>query len=275
MNPKDNKAIHLNNKTTIYQQIAHLLPGNYRKLIFQATGVRTGTVYAILTGHCHDHHGVIDIALELIHRRIEKKKYHQKLIKELKNCIIMNPEKIPEFLKKYNSEFIGINGQLHEIKIEIIPYEEFSFETKLRLSNELKRDLTAHKTLLDNGYQESDERLEKFSLCRFGGMDEKPDMVGNESTPDFYNCGNRGKCSMEGKVCKNIVTQNGVISKREIDIIRATSKGLTDKEIADELFISIRYMQYPQYKKNHCTISTPNQKHISRKKRSPKFCSST
>lgn len=55
---------------------------------------------------------------------------------------------------------------------------------------------------------------------------------------EYYNCGIRGKCPYEGKRCKEILAERGVISTRQLEIMKLVAAGLFNKEIADRLQIS-------------------------------------
>ena len=82
--------------------------------------------------------------------------------------------------------------------------------------------------------------IEQFIKCNFGGYDFTPDIsTDKEIKSEYWDCGKRGYCNYEGKLCGGIKVVNGVLSQREIDVIKLISKGKLDKEIADELNISI------------------------------------
>lgn len=85
-----------------------------------------------------------------------------------------------------------------------------------------------------------DEMLHQYILCRFGGFDNTPDIDPNGIVghTEYWDCGRRGKCKNEGKLCSSIQVVNGYLTKQEINILKAIRKGLTNSQIAEELFIS-------------------------------------
>lgn len=85
-----------------------------------------------------------------------------------------------------------------------------------------------------------DEMLKRYIICRFGGFDLEPDIDANgkiEHT-EYFDCGRRGNCVHEGKLCATIKVANGFLTKQEINVLRCVSQGKFNKEIADILSIS-------------------------------------
>ena len=146
---------------------------------------------------------------------------------------------LPENLNAINKEFIGIDGELYRIKIELVHFNEFSSSTKYKLQSFLDSDLIAQVSLDQLGIIDDKERLHKFSICRFGGFDDKADITNSNHTNEYYDCGFRGKCPVEGKLCRHVSTANGYLTPREIDVIKLIASDLADKQIADKLNISI------------------------------------
>lgn len=88
---------------------------------------------------------------------------------------------------------------------------------------------------------DEDRKLERFTMCQFGGMDSTPDIDehGNLSYPEFVPCAKRGACEHEGIGCSQITISNGVIlSKSETAVLRLVE--LENDQIADILFISVK-----------------------------------
>jgi DNA-binding CsgD family transcriptional regulator len=149
---------------------------------------------------------------------------------------------IPEFLNKANKEFIVIDGELFQVKVEFVPFCLVDDESRLEMQLLLSRDTIANASLnILNIIGE--KRLEKFISCRFGGFDNKPDVDQEKNTtPEYLECPSRGSCPVEGKLCKHIKVMNGYLTPREITIIKLISRDLADKEIADRLGISVNTM---------------------------------
>ncbi len=146
---------------------------------------------------------------------------------------------LPEYLDNINHEFIGIHDNLYRIKVELIHFVDFDPSTKLELRSLLDKDLIAQVSLDQLGITDEDERLHKFGLCNYGGFDNKADVTKNSTQTEYFECGHRGDCPVEGKLCKHIKTKEGFITPREIEVIKLIAEDLADKQIADRLGISV------------------------------------
>lgn len=147
--------------------------------------------------------------------------------------------KLPENLDVLNKEFIGIDNELYRVKVELVHYNEFSSSTKLELQTQLDKDVIAQISLDQLGIEDDDERLKKFGLCMYGGFDNKADIKNQSSNHEYYDCGQRGRCPVEGKLCKHVQAKHGYLTPREIDVIKLIAQDLADKQMADKLNISI------------------------------------
>lgn len=98
----------------------------------------------------------------------------------------------------------------------------------------------AIKALLDWDIQDSDDMLRQFIFCHFGGFDHTPDITacGDILEADYFECGRRGKCKYEGKLCASIKVENGYLTKQEVRILQLIAQGKLNKEIAEELNIT-------------------------------------
>lgn len=139
---------------------------------------------------------------------------------------------IPPFLKNINKEYIGIDGELYYVQVNLIHFNDFPAEARLILQRELDNDPLAQASLDILKIEGEGERLHKFGLCRFGGFDNKADYNEQEGrmNVEYYDCGQRGQCPVEGKLCRFVQTANGYLTPREIEFI---------KQIADRLGISV------------------------------------
>ncbi len=83
------------------------------------------------------------------------------------------------------------------------------------------------------------EWVRQYIICRFGGIDDEPDidLEGNVHHAEYFDCGLRGQCRYEGKLCTALKVENGYLGKAEIEVLRYIS--LPDKLIADKLNKSI------------------------------------
>ncbi len=156
--------------------------------------------------------------------------------------------KLPEYLNPINKEFIGIDGELYRIKVELIHFNEFSSATLLDLQSQLDNDTIAQISLDQLNIMDEDSRLKKFGLCRLGGFDDKADITKSGQNHEYYDCGERGTCKVEGKLCKHVQAKNGCLTPREIDVIKLIAQDLLDKQMASILDISINTLS--QHKVN-------------------------
>lgn len=67
-----------------------------------------------------------------------------------------------------------------------------------------------------------EDRILRYTLCRFGGIDDKPDFNerGEASHSEYFECGLRGKCRFEGKLCCSIKVDNGFLTKSELEVMK-------------------------------------------------------
>ncbi|MFZ4705424.1 MAG: response regulator transcription factor [Bacteroidales bacterium] len=118
------------------------------------------------------------------------------------------------------------------------PFSEISLSMAEMLLEDLENHPEACKSLDTLGIHDPVERIMKFAECRYGAFNETSDFTDKSHDVEIYNCGNRGNCIHEGKLCNNIVAKYGIITRCEIRIIQLVAAELTDKEIADRLFNS-------------------------------------
>ena len=95
----------------------------------------------------------------------------------------------------------------------------------------------AMKALLDWDITDFNEQMRQYIACRFGGFDSNPDICndGKLQPAEYVDCGRRGKCKYEGKLCTSIVVANGMLTKKEVEVLRLIGSGLLDKEICDQM----------------------------------------
>ncbi len=105
---------------------------------------------------------------------------------------------------------------------------------------ELKNDHEAQISLNNLFVIGTNERLLQFCKCRYGGYDKTPDTTtnNNNNTPDYWNCGYRGKCKEEFNLCRPVMAANGRLFRAEIEVIKLIAQDLADKQIADILKVS-------------------------------------
>lgn len=106
---------------------------------------------------------------------------------------------------------------------------------------ELDQDIPAMKSLDHDQIFDETERLFTFIKCRYGAFNKKADIVDGQTddNTEYFDCGKRGyECPHEGKRCNKIVSVNGVLCRREVQIAKLIAEGHTAKEIGDKVCIS-------------------------------------
>ncbi len=116
-------------------------------------------------------------------------------------------------------------------------YAEFPAEILQLIDSDMSKNPKALKSLSDFDITDDDERRKQYIACRFGRFDATPDInaEGIVQSPEYVDCGMRGICPHEGKLCSSIVLEFGVLTPREIDVLRQIGNDLLDKEICDLL----------------------------------------
>jgi DNA-binding CsgD family transcriptional regulator len=105
---------------------------------------------------------------------------------------------------------------------------------------ELQEDEAAFLALKYSGFKSKREKLEKYTVCRFGGLDTTPDIVnGHLVDCEYFDCGFRGNCAMEGIVCRSIVYRGSVLTPRDMQMIRHLSSEDTIPVIAEKMQMCI------------------------------------
>ncbi len=98
----------------------------------------------------------------------------------------------------------------------------------------------AIKALITWDITDAEEMMRQYIICRFGGFDGNADITneGQIVHVEYFDCGRRGNCSFEGKLCSSIKVGDEHLTKQEINIIKKIASGKQNKEIADELNIA-------------------------------------
>lgn len=112
---------------------------------------------------------------------------------------------------------------------------------KERLRTEMKRQPKKERAMEAMVGNDEDRKLERFTMCQFGGMDSTPDIdeKGNLSYPEFVPCAQRGACDHEGQGCSQITVREGVVlSKSETACLRLIEEEF--EEIAKILYKSVK-----------------------------------
>jgi DNA-binding CsgD family transcriptional regulator len=108
-------------------------------------------------------------------------------------------------------------------------------------ASHLAANKSAQKSLREDfGITDPETMLEQYVKCNFGSFDFVPDR--NESgaiSPECWDCGCRGNCPGEGKVCRLPEGPGGMLAKKETQVYFMVKEGKYDKEIADIMTITM------------------------------------
>lgn len=129
----------------------------------------------------------------------------------------------------HNREIMCLhNGQTYS-------FDNFPQQVIDIIDADMAQNPKAIKALLDWNIHDENEQMRQYIACRFGAFDSKPDIDTNNiiQTSEYVDCGLRGKCPYEGKLCSSIVVANGILTKKEIEVLRLVAEGYLDKEIVD------------------------------------------
>jgi DNA-binding CsgD family transcriptional regulator len=149
--------------------------------------------------------------------------------------------RLPAGLEDGGVEIYIYKGELRALyKGKTMAYDKLPLIIRSKFCRRLFKDFTACLSL-QNDFLLTDpkEMLNMWLRCNFGAFSNNRDMDYDGSIhPHAYDCGNRGKCPGEGKVCSYPSGQNGTLAKCEAHVYFMHIKGKVNKEIADELNIS-------------------------------------
>jgi len=116
-----------------------------------------------------------------------------------------------------------------------IPFEDLPEAILAKIRSELNLDIEARMALKEWGLKDEAETLKQFAWCRFGGVDLSPDLTScGKLTPDYHECGKRGTCPFEGKICVNKFN----FTRREEEVLKLIALGYPEKLIAVDLGIA-------------------------------------
>jgi DNA-binding CsgD family transcriptional regulator len=157
-------------------------------------------------------------------------------------------KKLPQWLLGDNPEFFTDNGIVYAFyQRRLYTFQEFPEELMLAVEQAMLKDTKAFRAICEFKL-ERDEMLEKYVACVMGNFDGEADMCMEtlQVKAEYVECHLRGICPYEGKICKTLKVDDGILTHQEMRVIKLITDGNLDKEIADILDISKNTVQ------NHC-----------------------
>ena len=154
--------------------------------------------------------------------------------------IPVNQPILAGLLDKETIEFFAFGEHyLAMFQGEVVRIEQLPESVLANIEAEMSATPDALASLDHLGKTDRLERIEQWLFCRYGGFDNKPDMVkGVMGEPEYWPCPLRGSCPYEFKLCAGVGGPDGQLSHREIDVVKAVVSGLSDKQIGEELGLS-------------------------------------
>jgi len=146
------------------------------------------------------------------------------------------------FLQKGNAEFYMSFDGLRVIESGIDkPWEDVDVLTLEAVRYELDNDSEALAAIESMGFTTEADKLKKFVECRYGDLSHNADIIAGDCSDneEYYPCSHRGNCKHEGKICKPIHVRYGKLSPRELEVSKHVAAGMSDKQIAETMFLSV------------------------------------
>lgn len=132
----------------------------------------------------------------------------------------------------------------HEVKCQTqgrtYSFDEMPAEILRIVEDDMMANPKALKALADWDITDQNEQMRQYIACRFGGYDYQADISPERGIQpaEYVDCGRRGSCPYEGKLCTSLLLANGIATKREVEVLKMIGQSLLDKEICDQLNMS-------------------------------------
>lgn len=148
---------------------------------------------------------------------------------------------LPPGLEDDNVEFYVFNNNikcLHQGKTYL--WGDFPVWIMERIEQDMLENPEALRALVAWDFIQREEAMRQYIICRFGGFDGHADIEadGKIKHVEYFECGRRGQCASEGKLCSAIKVGDDHLTKQEIIVLKKVAAGKPNKIIADELTIS-------------------------------------
>ena len=116
------------------------------------------------------------------------------------------------------------------------PFRELPLDVLDDLREELSTDKRAIEGLRLMGVDDEWEKLETYNFCNRGRLDGVPDITeSGKKSKEFVDCGKRGRCPGENKVCSPVVINGSRITFRELECWKLIGQQLSYKQVMFEM----------------------------------------
>ena len=152
----------------------------------------------------------------------------------------INKNNIPSGITDKHIEFFVDGTELRATyKEKVWYYDEMPDEIHDLVRKDMFQHKEALKALGDMEITEDMAMQKQYVRCRFGGFDNETDLTERgEFQTEYWDCGKRGECKYEGKLCPGYKAKFGNISKAELRVLKQVAEGLQNDIIAERLFLS-------------------------------------
>jgi DNA-binding CsgD family transcriptional regulator len=151
--------------------------------------------------------------------------------------------KIPAGLVDHNYEFfVSPNVALSAITGgSVKSFDDLGDDVLQVIEKQMRRYPAKLREIGKMGIIGTRDVIKQFLICNYGGFDHHADMVEDQLMPtEYWPCPLRGSCAHEGILCDKFKTDTGeYLNKREMQVLKLIAAGSLDKEIAEQLTISI------------------------------------
>lgn len=119
----------------------------------------------------------------------------------------------------------------------IVQFEDFDGSTLDLLVDDKDKEPLIDIRLEAAGIHKPLEKLKRFTICRHGAFNDRPDFnssTGEFEDTEFLRCGHHGNCpfKLEGIMCHQMKVKNGILTRSELNYIKFSVMDLADKQIA-------------------------------------------
>lgn len=167
---------------------------------------------------------------------------------------------IPPGMNEHEAEFYFDGDTIKVIHAgKLYSWADMPPIVKKWLKIELANDGPARQAFDQAGVDNLTDRLYVYAKCRFGGFNMTPDLSANgvkETTTEHWDCGCSGNCCLRPVFRDRFPAKYGILTTRQLNIIRLIAQGLQSKEIADQLCISIQTLDKEKQRIFHHTATT-------------------
>lgn len=119
-----------------------------------------------------------------------------------------------------------------------VSFFELPKEFVAAIWNEIESEEGVIEALESQGFLTKEQQLEKVSICRYGNLDNTPDITQTyELSHEFYDCKVRDTCPMQGIVCKSVKYNGHVLTPFELKMISLLATEDTLPVIAEKLSV--------------------------------------